>query len=69
MLDLVDDMVTSFGVIPQQTLDCAQLDRICHGRGAMRVHIVDIGGFQPAILQRRLHGAETPSPSSDGAVM
>jgi hypothetical protein len=58
------------GMIAQQPLDRAQLDRVGHGRGAMRVDIVEIRGLQPGPLQRRRHAAEAAiAILADGAVM
>ena len=43
--------------IAQQPLHRAQFDAVGHGRGAMGVDIVDVGGGKAGPLQRHLHGA------------
>ncbi|ENN85805.1 hypothetical protein RHSP_18548 [Rhizobium freirei PRF 81] len=44
--------------IADQTLDCAKLDRIRHGRGAVGVDIVQVCRGQAGALQRGGHAAE-----------
>ena len=46
------------GGVADQALDRAELDRVGHGRGAVRVDVVDVGRRKPGALERGSHAAE-----------